>query len=327
MGTERHITWENFRNAFIAPGVPAVHPVHHPGRPDIHLFVDSRGARIGMHIHGVGKQHQVLSPLATAQVRLVLVGGDEVLELSTSEMGLYQQFYVLLMDVADRVQLSGRAPAVAIEEALRDWKELLREVPLLTLEAQTGLIGELWMLERLIHAHGPAAVDAWVGPSGEPHDFRIGNYEFEVKTTRMLERVHVINGLHQLVPSSGQQLFILSLQFGPGGHKAGETLPGMIARLRQHLGADASKLGRFNAGLASLGYRDVDAERYPAQMLLRTSPALIPVDDDCPRLTQDNVRSALGSSFAERIRDVHYRVDLSGLGCLDGTPDFLSILP
>ncbi|NRD48802.1 PD-(D/E)XK motif protein [Corallococcus exiguus] len=327
MGAERHLTWENFRDTFIGPGVPAIHPVCYRDRADIQIFVDGGARRVGMYIPLSTKRPQIHSPLAAIGIRTLVIAGREMLELSTQQSGLYQQFYALMVDVADRVQAGGLEPSLAVGEALSDWKELLREVPLLSIEAQTGLFGELWVLERLRRHHGPAAVDGWVGPTGEPHDFRVGDYEFEVKTTRMLEQIHVISGLNQLVPSSGRRLYVVSIKIAPAGHGAGESLPECVLRLKHSLGVDAARLGQFIHALSVVGYKDADASRYPGRMILRAPIVLIPVDEACPRLTPDSLRCGMAPRFADRISDVRYRLDLSGLGFSDGTPEFEALLP
>jgi hypothetical protein len=86
---------------------------------------------------------------------------------------------------------------LALESSLALWRALLQTSALLSEEKQVGLAGELWLLERLLRGLGPRALDAWVGPGGQSHDFRLGDFEFEVKATSGTRRVHMINGLNQ----------------------------------------------------------------------------------------------------------------------------------
>ncbi|NVJ19161.1 PD-(D/E)XK motif protein [Myxococcus sp. AM010] len=327
MSPERHMTWDNFRETLLSPGVPALHPVRHAGSPDVELFVDADASRLGLRTVAPAGKVELSSPLAAIEVGLRLVRGNRVVEVSTRTVALHQQFYAFMVDIADRIQLGGRPPAAAIAEALDDWNALLLEASVMSVEAQTGLFGELWCLERLHRSEGAEAVDAWVGPLGEPHDFRRGDVEIEVKTTRSAERVHVISGLHQLEPSIGRALFLLSLQAEPAGARSGETLPERVARLRALLSAVPGPAAKFDRLLVRTGYRDEDAPHYRRRLRLRTPPLLVPVDHRCPKLVSEHVRMALGESLAARLSDVRYRVRLSGLGFEDGTPDFLTLLP
>ncbi|WP_162159673.1 PD-(D/E)XK motif protein [Cystobacter fuscus] len=321
------MTWENFWETFIAPGVPALHRVRHAISRDVEFFVDTDASRLGLRTATPVDKLEVASPLAAIEVGLRTTGGTNVLEIATRTVALYQQFYAFMMDVADRIQLSSRQPATAISESLEDWKELLRESTVLSAEAQTGLFGELWLLKRLHQAHGTRAVDAWVGPLGESHDFRYAGTEFEVKTTRSADRVHVISGLHQLEPSSGRSLYLVSLQMEPIGSNSGESLPDRVAALRKVLATSSEQATKFEKLLNRTGYRNEDAVHYRSKLSLRTPPLLVPVDRKCPRLIPEHVRKVLGEVLAARVRDVRYRVNLSGLGFEDGTPEFLRMLP
>ena len=48
MASERHITWQNFRENYIKPDDPASHIVE--GSPRCEVFVESQGKRIGLRI-------------------------------------------------------------------------------------------------------------------------------------------------------------------------------------------------------------------------------------------------------------------------------------
>ena len=327
MSHERHMTWDNFRETHVSPGVPALHPVRHAASPEIEFFVDADASRLGLRTIAPPGKVDVTSPLATVEVGLRTSGGSKYVEIATRTVALYQQFYALMVDVADRIQLSGRPPAAAVMEALHDWNELLREASVLSIEAQTGLFGELWFLERLHRADPATAADAWVGPLGEPHDFRRRESEFEVKTTRSPERVHVISGLRQLEPSAGRSLYLLSLQVEPAGAQSGESLPDRVNSVRKLLSSHSEQSTRFETLLRRTGYRDGDAGHYRTRLRLRSYPLLVPVDDDCPRLVPEHVRKALGVALASHITDVRYRVHVAGFGFEDGTPEFLKLIP
>ena len=315
-------SWENLR-AMVDAGVPAAEPI--AGRPPLEMFVDAQGARIGLRAPVDRVEAPPASRYADVRVQLVELHGQPHVEISTAARHLYHEFHALIVVAADLIQLD-RIPALtAIAESLARWRQLLTPVSTMEAEERIGLLAELWALRRLIVAHGTSAFDAWVGPRGEPHDLRMGKREIEVKATRSPRRVHVINGLEQLTPSLGCELFVLSLQLEPAGAQSQPlTLPSAISDIDGLLVDDRPRRDLFQWLLREqLGYRpDGDEDE---GVILRTAPRLIPVDERCPALTRDLLHP-LGD-LATRIETVRYTVDLDGLGVEDGTPDFLGLLP
>jgi hypothetical protein len=259
------------------------------------------------------------------ELRSVSKEGRPFLEISTGNRNLYREFYSFLLSVAGNI-IGGSSPLVAVGGAVANWRHLLRPLALLTEEEQLGLLGELWLLERLSSIRGAEALSSWTGPLGEPHDFRQRATEIEVKATRSVRRQHVITNLAQLVPSPGHDLFVLSLQFEPAGSGKGISLASQVARLREVLSGALADVTQFNQRLENAwGYRDTDAEYYTDTFQLRTTPVLVRVDDKCPSITPGLINT-LGPERAQRISDVHYAVDLGGLGTSDGSLEFTEIL-
>jgi hypothetical protein len=237
---------------------------------------------------------------------------------------LFPYFHGFSLSVADRIQLDGLDAGAAVNECVVRWKDLLRLVTLLSPERQLGLVGELWLLSHLVARLGPAdALAAWTGPTRAAHDFRFGRYEIEVKATRGERRVHVISSDTQLVASPECELYLLSLQFTLAGAEAGESLASRITAVRDQL-KNRSLVQVFDAALvAGYGLDASDLDQYSAAVKLRTSPYLVPIDADFPRV--DLAGSASGNAVA-RISDVRYRVDVEGLGFVAGSPQFDEVI-
>jgi hypothetical protein len=180
--------------------------------------------------------------------------------------------------------------------------------------SQIGLLGELWVLWRLIGNLGPAAIKAWTGPQMEQHDFRIEALDIEVKTTLSHSRDHTITGLNQLSMTSTRPISVISVQLKPAGGGPGVSLDQAIKRLSLRLSDDVPELEMFTEGLARLGYRTSDAEHYADEYCLRTAPHVIPVDQDFPVLTTAGVAKAMTPNALQRLRKVLYTVNLDGLG-------------
>jgi len=291
-------------------------------------MIESGGSAVSLIIpHPIVK---VVPPtrLEAITTEAVRIEGEEYVRIATHVRPLFQEFYLLLTEIADSIQLDGKTFETAVRSRLESWKELLRSVGMLSPERQVGLWGELWLLRRLITSCGPEALDSWTGPVAEPHDFRIGHTELEVKTTRSRQRNHVINGLDQLSPSEGLKLFLLALHVEPAQTDDAMSLPQMVAVVRNTLDAEPDLLGDFELILRDgCGYYAKDEQNYGTQFRLRSAPMLVPVDAGFPRLTKKTLCDVVGMNVEQRISDVRYTVNVDDFGSLDGTPDFLTIIP
>jgi hypothetical protein len=320
----RHLEWANVL-AIIRTGAPAVQPI--AGEPWAHLFVDDNGSRMGLRVAFDDEAVVGPSPLAAVSARRVWWRGDEALEVSSDRPVLFQPFYDLLRELADQVQLGGVAPGDALEAIIDRWQKLLRPSQLMSAEQQLGLAGELWTLARLLRVKGVTAMSAWTGPLDEPHDFRFDDVEIEVKTTWRHRRVHPISSLEQLLGTAGRRLFLLSLQMEAAGAGAGWTLPEQVEEVRALISGAARERGNFeDALLITWRYADEHASQYTARMEFRQPPMLVEILAESPRITRAVLETALGPA-ADRIPSVRYDLDVERAGVLDGSPEFLAILP
>jgi hypothetical protein len=315
----RMLAWSTFRTAFVDPGLGADIPVM--GEPAIVLFVTPGSSALGMRVRAI------TGSLPDPQLRSVHVGrSEDDVVLSTTDRDLFQPFYALLLELIDRLQLEHESVGTAIALVLQGWRRLLASMMGLPEERQVGLSGELWTLQRLTKVWGPeVAVPSWVGPTAEAHDFRLELNELEVKTTRTATRRHQIAGLGQLAPSPGHELHVLSIQLAAAGGGPGWTLSEQVDDLRTVVG-DGEAGALFEQLLNDAGWRDDDAGAYTQRWTLRAAPRLVTVDEQCPRLTTDLV-NAIAGPLSARIDGVKYTIDLESLGALDGTPEFLSVIP
>jgi hypothetical protein len=245
----------------------------------------------------------------------VLYGGEAAFDLSTAEVDLFPQVYFLLTFVADEVHLAGASAPAAVEAGLAAFRRLLAVEPVLTEARQAGLFGELWLLARTVHARGQAGLDSWVGPLGQPHDFRLDDADIEVKTTTGDRRVHPISSLTQLLPSPGRPLYLLSLGFQPApGAAEARSLRDAIEGLRHELTAHPVESARFDQRLVQAGWREETRDDQLTRFVPRLPARLVTVNEDCPRLIPAMIEAVLPPELSSRLSSVGYRVDLEGLG-------------
>ncbi|MBP0496013.1 PD-(D/E)XK motif protein [Pararoseomonas indoligenes] len=316
--------WEAFSRDYIETGIPCVVVVR--ATPYVTVFLDEGATRLGGHLEIAPTTAIPISPLEEVSFLEVLFDGRRCLELSTCRPELYRTFFFMLAEVASGAVLDGESPIASLDRSLRNWSALLRHPETLSEERQIGLFGELWLLRRLVRSLGVAALQAWTGPRRQSHDFRLAHSEFEVKTTSGSGRIHTVNGLGQLVPSTGFDLYVVSLQITHAG-SGGATLAEAVEEIAAELGLGSEAERTFFELLTLSGYHSTDAPRYPRRRRLLGPSLLVPVVAGFPRLTPEAIAVIPSSFAAERIRDVTYRIDLHGLGVPDGDPRFLEVLP
>ncbi|GAA4991440.1 hypothetical protein GCM10023205_74390 [Yinghuangia aomiensis] len=286
------------------------------GAPYVEYFVDDHAARVGLRVEIRPGDRLPSSPMAAIRVAKVQQDGRRLMELSTTESGLFRDFHDLLAGVAERVR-AGTAPTLALTQTLRSWSELLARIGGLPASERLGLLGELHVLERLATVYGwPTAVEAWRAGAGEEHDFGLPEADLEVKTTALERRVHHIGSTTQLVPTPGRELLFCSLQFTRGG-AAGTSLAERIEGVRKRIGVEAPAMFEaFEAALRSWGWLPEHARLPDERWVLRTSPLMLAVDAAFPRLTPDAFD--LPVAVRSRLVDVSYRIDVTDMAPAGG---------
>ena len=323
--TDRHISWETLQQ-LIKSGSPI--RIGIDGEPPLQIMMESGSSALSLLIPASSVENLPVTILAAIVVEQIMVEEKPYVRLTTRQRPLYKEFYSLLTQIADSIQLDKVPVDSAITAVLENWHQLLREISILSTDQQVGLMGELWLLMRLISVSGPSAIDSWTGPLREPHDFRFGEVELEVKSTRGKARNHVINGLEQLKPSEGLTLYLLSLQFEQANTGDITTLPAMVRETRARLAPLHSSARSFNKLLADCwGYREDDEPHYATKYRMRSKPLLVKIDAACPKLTREAIGTAVGPEGLHRIGDVQYTLNVDGLGSLDGTKQFTDIVP
>jgi hypothetical protein len=321
-----YMSWENFCSTIIVPGEQRSYKVS--TSPRIDLFWDGVAKRMGLWLETASNTvvPSELLKLSFISSSIVAVGSREVLEIATVSKPLRRQFYHFAVAVSERMISDSMSAIDAVDSELQCFTDLLAERTLLGVERQIGLLGELLFLEKLALTHGTRMLDSWGGPHGEPHDFRVEDREFEVKTTVAHKRVHIIHGSEQLVPSKGCSLFLLSILLGPPGSTTGFSLAGKVRDLQRLFAADKGRLDRFIDALEKVGLREADLPHYSRQHALRRALAVVPVDEKFPALTRPVVQQSLGT-LALRIESLQYGVNLEGLEKEEGTAQFSAIFP
>jgi hypothetical protein len=324
MTAPRHLSWSDFARTIMVPGEQRMHRLSL--EPDVGVFWDGSVPRLGLRI-ALSPDEKLpgsLTQLSALKADKVEIDNTHYLELSIRSESIRKEFYAFAGAVADSI-VRGRAnPIQAVVDEISGFGHLLQQKAVLSVERQIGLTGELLVLRRIIVNRGRANLAAWVGPRGEPHDFRMEQNEFEVKTSVGTRRIHTINSLDQLTPSQYCELHVVSILLGPPGKNAGVSLQGLVKEMRG-LFDGTSELREFENQLSTAGYREADAEQYTREYMLRKPLRVIQVSSEFPRIDRDIIATALGP-VAARIEDVSYQVNLEGLGSDETEATFPDVL-
>jgi len=216
--------------------------------------------------------------------------------------------YLFACGIADRVQVLQETLATAVDVLLVGMRDLLRRQTALSRDKEVGLLGELIVLLNLIEQIGTEeALAAWLGASGEEHDFSFPTVDLEVKTTTSETRSHWISSLTQLVPKLNRDLHLASILVTASNADVARSLGDVAGEvLTLAPGRGATILERLQA----VGYRHEDRDLYPTRWELRSEIREFLVDETFPRITPAQL-DAVGMSPAE-IPEVSYRVKLDG---------------
>jgi hypothetical protein len=305
------IAWRSLREDYIVRSVPIEQVIMRS--PELRLIYDPGAGRLGMRLRlDPGRNWSSTDTLRNVTMRLVLVSGVHYVEVSTNSKDLFRPIYLLMSDVLSRILEGERDCLRALELSLEDFESLVAKSGQISKEKAIGLFGELWVLHALLEEKS-AGADSWIGASREPHDFRLGSLELEVKTTTSNVRKHSIHGLNQLSPTPGYDLELISIRIGSSGYSRGRTVNSIITDIRTILGAEGSSLRKFNKCLMAFGYDSEHAECLVPYQLAAT-PMAIAMGSDFPVVSYEWLSSALGSGPSSRIREVDLTLDLEGLG-------------
>jgi putative PD-(D/E)XK family protein DUF4420 len=320
------LTWDVFERYLHSPS------------PTVLNMGGTRGVQVGfnpatgnMFVRIPTDPGSTVPPSPYSELEIEISGSDlgTALVVSTAAQHLFREFHrfaeIVTEDFEDPIQTAQGA----LEASIIRWRELISRLTLLSEEKQLGLQGELVFLRALLKIHGAKAIKSWTGRNillAERHDFRLGQIDIEVKSTRNKQRQHIIHGLDQLRPSMGHTLYLLSLRFESAGLSGGRSLCDEVEDIRRIIGMDSVERSEFEHRILASGYRDNDEQHYQEKLIFADAPILVNVDDNFPKIVRDTLESTLPSESAGRITDVSYRINIDGLGVRQGSEPFIKVI-
>jgi hypothetical protein len=235
-------------------------------------------------------------------------------------------FALIAQDLVGVISAENEAePAArAALDRLHAWKACMRyAASALGMEAQTGLVAELFLLETLSGRLPPFGVlEAWRGPLDALHDFEFPVVHLETKGTvsRGADAEFHCTSLAQLESQQGVTLLVslVYLEVGPDG---GPTLPELVSRISTRLAAEGKTAARsFEERLLHAGFLNAHSRWYEHLHWTVRRIATFEVRDGFPRIARSNLpEGVVGCSYSVRaaacmpfLIDLEKVVDLLG---------------
>lgn len=288
------------------------------GSSTLHIFKDETGKfHLTIEVDENFNEKKVVDPnvnglsVSLNHYRLDANTIKRFVDIRCNQNGYLNEFTQVTGEICLGILVKKKPPLTVINEVVTKWITFWdnQKCRILSDEQIIGLICELDLLHELCKVDPSAALNGWVGPFNERHDFVFPAWSFEVKGTRRGHRTHTINGIDQLKPFPNKSLgfvsYIFTISDGPGS----VSLPVSINSIYETLEEQPEFIVKFNELLAETGYSPVDKEQYEQLKIELLETTLFTVDDSFPCLTTDFITAP----HLERISQIRYDISLEGL--------------
>ncbi|QNN55559.1 PD-(D/E)XK motif protein [Diaphorobacter ruginosibacter] len=312
----------DFRWDLLASEVPAPERlIARLAQPDssceVYIAVDATGNRSILVRIPAGEQDALAERISrgvrvqTLELKVDTARPNEVfVEIACLDHEGHQILDVIAAEIIDALHKGATIRRIRlIQGILVKWRKFWSDAPqkLLSKEKQIGLFGELWFLkEWLIPQLGiEKGVSMWRGPLGSRNDFEAEGLSIEVKTSSRADESHQVNGLEQLLALEGTTLFLFSLLIREEAGGA-ESLPSLVAELRETLKTEYEAQAQFEGMLAAADFQESDIEQYQKLRFRIRGQGLYRVEEGFPRL----IPSSIVGGLVAGIHDIKYGLRL-----------------
>ena len=255
--------------------------------------------------------------------------GGDVLIFVEERSPLWRELFGVMATEVVRHIARAASPADAVRvllARLAAWQRFMSEhgPGALSDEACVGLVAELLFLEEKVLPVLPVseALDAWLGPSRGPQDFRFEGGLVEVKGSILAAPASIrVANLEQLSGVSGLPLLLCHVSMSLGGTGA-RTLPQVVEALRARAAAASQSCGmRLEDLLFQAGYFDIHAPAYRAPAYALRALRCFAVTDGFPRLTPETVPAGVlsGTYSVSLAACAPFEVSAAGSAAIIGT--------
>ena len=216
-------------------------------------------------------------------------------------------FALFVQNIIEVIQLAANEKeAIKITfDIISKWKKIFSKINFngLTLEAQKGLLGELYFFYYLLNSNkSPQLIlDAWGADNFEDKDYSFQNISVEIKLTASKYPKITITNERQLETNDNDLFLVLYIVESVKNN--GIALNTLIQMIREKL-QNTECLYRFNQYLLALGYRDEHSEHY-TQLYAFKETNYYTINDNFPKITKSQIPLGL--------YNISYNIELSAV--------------
>jgi hypothetical protein len=289
---------------------------------EMHLFIDEKG----YHHFAIDVTTEAEEELIAPKVHGLTVGIKEyringtdlikVIDIICERAEYLEEFCGVANEIACLVEEETSAFS-STNQVIRNWISFWSKKPTssLTTEQILGLIGELLVLQKLLKVNAEKALESWVGPLGNVHDFEFKDWSFEVKSTRSNQRVHTINGIGQLDIEENRNLGFISIKLEEVNNEEINLISEIYSTINCINKSKRNLVSKFSEKLSELGYSPIHNNEYLQYNVRLIDMCFFEVGNDFPRITE----RSFGNNFNERVIKIDYDISLLGMECIDFT--------
>lgn len=184
---------------------------------------------------------------------------------------------------------------IAIKDVLKKWSVFFQfeKEYVLSVNAQQGLYGELFVLEKLIKLRGVNAICGWTGYNMESHDFYYGDDAIEIKSSSVKgpEKIRISNEYQLDETGVIGTLYLMYLNMKKS-EVDGETLPEIVERIMMQF--DIGQKEMFKEKLLKIGYIYALPKLYKYHFRVREE-SCYDVKGNFPRITPNMINKGIGA--------------------------------
>lgn len=225
---------------------------------------------------------------------------EEFLKFTQSIPNTDNIFELVISDICDKIiQIQNKRNLNGVlTRVVNEWKIFFekQENEILAIEAQKGLVGELYFLRDYLFQKYPFAESLfyWTGSERTNHDFQIMNNAVEVKTTSSKQhKKFTISSERQLDCTGLEHLYLSLFALNLHANMPDRTLSSLIREIYIQIQDDPIATFQLQIKLAKYGYNEALAEKYTVGFSL-FDMKFFEVVEGFPRLLQRNLPDGVG---------------------------------
>ena len=217
------------------------------------------------------------------------------------------RFEVFVLFAAEFLKLmDDRSPEDAFYQTFKEWKKFWAgKRPPLSVDEQRGLIGELYIIEKLHELTDGKIIDAWEGPMDGLHDYESDLVNLEIKTTTREPPIIRISQIEQLTPLESKDFFLIVVQIT--NEDSGTSLVDFVERVGYLIPEDTAEMETYAEKLKRAGYQKRHELHYGRRFSIRNI-LFCPITGETPILKPE----ILGK-VPSTVTKIGYNLNVSGL--------------